>query len=139
MSHIPLCLVVPFVLACSTGPSQRTVAIQLQGTVTAADDGSPVAEAVLEVRELLCTGSCPTFAREMTDASGDYSLSFVVDPQDFSLSLVVEGCPALFLMVVTHPGFLVANIGGIFNPRGHVACTDELQTLDIQLERIPPG
>ncbi len=65
MRHVPLCLVVPFVLACSTGPSEQTIAIRVQGTVTAADDGSPVAGAVLEVREA-CIGDCTTRSKPLT-------------------------------------------------------------------------
>ncbi len=41
MRHVPLCLVVPFVLACDlVGPSTT---IQVEGTFTAAYDGSPIA------------------------------------------------------------------------------------------------
>ncbi len=48
MRHTPLCLVVPFVLACGVfGPSEPF--IRVQGTVTAADDGSPVAGARVTV------------------------------------------------------------------------------------------
>ena len=125
MRRIPLCLFVPFVLACGPefGPNHFTIGAQ--GTVTAADDGSPVAGAVLEVKYLLCFRDCTTLARDTTDASGNYSLSFVVDP-----------CLAL-LTVVTHPGFLVESVGGVFDSR-QIDCTEELQIIDIQLERIPP-
>ena len=65
MRHIPLCFAIPFVLACGPllGPIEPT--IRLVGTVTAADDGSPVAGAVLEVREA-CIGDCTTRSKPLT-------------------------------------------------------------------------
>ena len=75
MRHVSLCLVVPFVLACGiVEPDGLT--IRVEGTVTAADDGTPVAGATVRVFGFaLYPGGGHT-----TDASGDYSLSFVVPP-----------------------------------------------------------
>jgi hypothetical protein len=116
MRHIPLCLVVPFVLACNlTEPEVERLEIRVQGTVTAADDGTPVAGATVGV-----FGFAGSFGRRdtTTDASGDYSLSFVV-------SLCSESSKGI---LVRHPGFDLANIVAI-------SCREGLQIRDIQLER----
>ncbi len=113
MRHIPLCLVVPFVLACGPefGPNHFT--IRVRGTVTAADDGSPVEGAVLEVWGIVLV-ELTRLAQDMTDASGDYSLSFVVDP-----------CPAMRLDA-TRQGFLDEyDDGGVF-PRARLVGCKEL-------------
>ena len=111
MRHIPLCLVVPLVLACSTGPSEQTIAIRVQGTVTAADDGSPVAGATVGVFGFGARDTDTT-----TDASGDYSLSFVV-------SRCSESSKGI---IVRHPGFDLTSIVAI-------SCREGLQIRDIQL------
>ncbi len=111
MRHVSLCLVLPLVLACITGPSEQTIAIRVQGTVTAADDGTPVAGATVGVfgfgvqRGPLTTG-----------ASGDYSFSFVV-------SLCSESSKGI---IVRHPGFRLDRIVAI-------SCREGLQIRDIQL------
>ena len=111
MRHISLCLVVPFVLACGivgpTGPS-----IRVEGTVTAADDGTPVAGATVGVFGL---GFGPTRSTT-TDASGDYSLSFVVHKCSESSKGII----------FRHPGFHLDRILV-------VACRAGLQTIDVQL------
>ncbi len=113
MRHIPLCLVVPLVLACSTGPSEQTIAIRVQGPVTAADDGTPVAGATVGV-----FGFANSFGRRdtTTDASGHYSLSFVVHKCSESSKGII----------FRHPGFRLDRILV-------VACRAGLQTIDVQL------
>ena len=109
MRHIPLCLFVPFVLACGlVGPGEPT--IRLEGTVTAADDGTPVAGATVGVFGFGARSGTTT------DASGDYSLSFVV-------SLCSESSKGI---TVRHPGFRLDRIVAI-------SCREGLQIRDVQL------
>ena len=78
MRRIPLCLFVPFVLACGTGPSEPN--IRLEGTVTAADDGSPITAAWIDVFE---AKRAPihhwTRIPETTDLLGRYAISFLTE------------------------------------------------------------
>lgn len=111
MRHIPLCLVVPFVLACGiVEPDSFT--IRIEGTVTAADDGTPVAGATVGVFGFGAGRSGTT----TTDASGDYSLSFVV-------SRCSESSKGI---IFRHPGFRLDRILV-------VACRAGLRTIDVQL------
>ncbi len=120
MRHIPLCLFVPFVLACgSTEPSEPT--IRLEGTITAADDGSPIAGANISVGFSTGFLSTTTIASDQTDASGRYALSFETKG---------VGCKDYFVFVVANPLFL-PNLSFDSGLR----CTDKVQTLDFQLER----
>ncbi len=113
MRHIPLCLVVPFVLACNlTEPEVERLEIRVQGTVTAADDGTPVAGATVRVFGFaLYPGGGHT-----TDASGDYSLSFVV-------SLCSESSKGI---IVRHPDFRLDHIAAL-------SCREGVQTREIQM------
>ncbi len=123
MRHMPLCLAVPFVLACGTvGPSGPT--IRVEGTVTAADDGTPVVGAEAVVWDF-CFNDCTPPAQDITDASGGYSLSFVAVECTFMPGRIF----------VTHPDFFLATFGMI-GP--NLTCTEELQTFDVQLLRNPP-
>ena len=113
--------------ACGkVGIMEPDVTIQVQGTVTVADDGSPIAG----VPVLVFSGVWgPTHARVTTDASGFYSLSFATE----------GGC---------HEDEFDITVGGLFfrsfrglllwSGNSGIRCTDELQILDFQLERIPP-
>ena len=111
-----------------TGPE---LTIQLQGTVTAADDGSPIAGASVRVRGT-CLFSCapPTFGLTTTDESGRYSLSFDrkgrCNDSTFFLEVRAEG--------FRFQGFF-SSVTDAHDP--HVTCTEELQTIDAQLEREP--
>ena len=107
--------------ASPTESEEPTIRIQVLGTVTAADDGSPIAGAVLEVYSTAGL-QLDLLARDTTDASGDYSLSFVV----------AMNCP-LFRMDASHPGFREQYISIL--GRQNIHCTEELQTIDIQLQR----
>ena len=113
------CLVVPFILACGlSGPSEPT--IRLEGTVTAADDGSPIAGANVSVVHSLGWFSSTGVAAGQTDASGRYALSFETEG---------IGCKDYFVNVVANPLFLAI----LFS--SGLGCTDKVQTLDFQLER----
>ena len=93
------------------------VTIQLRGTVTAADDGSPIAGARVRVDPAFISSRGVAEAR--TDASGRYSLSFEE-----------EGCNSLFISLDVSANLFIAGSRGI-------RCTDWIQTLDFQLERRP--
>ena len=122
MRYIPLSLVVPFVLACgqNVGPPFEPT-IQLEGTVTAADDGSPIAGANISVGFSTGFLSTTSIASDQTDASGRYALSFETKG---------VGCKDYFVFVVANPLFLT-NLSFDSGLR----CTDKVQTLDFQLER----
>ena len=143
MRRVSLCLAFPFVLACGPsgivgidnirGPTEpdtprETVAltIRVEGVVTAADDGSPIVGALAEVLELCLFAVCGLRAGDTTDASGHYSLSFVLAP-------CREGMAPL-LITPPGPNFLVENVGLLDDP--HITCTEELQIIDVQLMRI---
>ena len=140
MRRVSLCLVFPFVLAC--GPSgivgidnireptepetpRETVplTIRVQGTVTAADDRSPIAGAEVKVTHCLFCSVPPTLARTTTDDSGRYS--FLFDWEERECHEV-----SLFLGVRAE-GFFFR---GFF---GDITCTEELQIIDVRLTRLP--
>ena len=102
------------------------VTIRVEGTVTAADDGSPVVGAEVVVVRIRFLRENITLATDSTDTSGRYSLSF--DNTD---------CVGNFVAFsITHPDFFLKSIGVIHDP--HVNCTEELQTIDVQLDRRLP-
>ena len=122
MRRMSLCLVVPFVLACGLlGPGEPT--IRLEGTVTAADDGSPIAGANISVAHSFDLSSSTGVAAGQTDASGRYALSFETEG---------VGCKNYHVNVVANPLFIPI----LFGPGP--GCTDDLQSLDFQLERRSP-
>ena len=122
MRHAFLCLVTLFV--CAACESETT--LQVQGTVTAAD-GSPIAGASVQVSEMGWT-SDTVRTRVQTNNRGDYSLSFI------EMGYCPEG---LFTISASAQGFKsVAITGLLVEPDAtHLRCTDELQTIDFQLER----
>ena len=109
-----------------TGPKELT--IQVQGQVTAADDGSPIAGAsvqfVYHKPTSILSSTFRTVRRSTTDAQGHFSLSYVK-----------EGfCgDSLFHLEANAQGFAEEWIWFTEDP--HITCTEELQTIDIQLER----
>lgn len=105
-----------------TGPG---LTIQVQGTITAADDGSPIAGASVELRLVVPTSIASWTSRSVgsstTDAQGHYSLSYVKE----------GGC--LFVLSVNAQGFTGDGVGWLDDP--DITCTDKVQTFDFQLER----
>ena len=99
------------------GPDVPGVTIQVQGTVTAADDGSPIAGARVRVDPAFIPSRGVAEAR--TDASGRYSLSFEQ-----------EGCNPLFLSLDVSANLFFGRSVGF-------RCTNRLQTRNFQLERVP--
>ncbi len=94
--------------------------IQVQGTVTAADDGSPIAGASVQVSKFLSDQT----TQVQTNNQGDYSLSFLD-----------TGCSperGLFFIWASADGFQLLFLGA---GKTSVRCTEELQTIDFQLER----
>ena len=127
MLHVSLCLVVPFVLARGlVGPDDMT--IQVQGQVTATDDGSPIAGASVELRYLeptsIASWTIRTVDSSTTDAQGHYSLSYVKEGR----------CGDLFVLVVNTQGFTRESIGFLDGP--HPTCMGALQTIDVQITRL---
>ena len=120
MRHIPLCLLVPFVLACEqdVGPPFEPT-IQLEGTVTAATDGSPMAGAGISVGYFTDGLSSTTVAGGLTDATGHYALSFEtkgIGCQEYNVLVSAS----LFLPILSFDA---------------LRCTNRVQTLDFQLDR----
>ncbi len=88
----------------------------MEGTVTAADDGSPIRGARVRVDPRFI--SSRGVAETLTDVSGRYSLSFEQ-----------EGCNDLFpLSLDVSANLFIGSTVGIL-------CQDRAQTFDIQLER----
>ncbi len=117
-----LCPVVPFVLACGLfGPSEHT--IRVEGTVTSADNGSPIDSVGIFVAftDGIFDFHGTTVARVATDATGRYALSFGTE----------GGCKAYNLIVSATIHFASQSRKGAAGIR----CTDEVQTFDFQLER----
>ena len=127
MNRVSLCLVALFVCAaCSILEPETT--IQVQGTVTAADDGSPIAGASVQVSEVPFGGPVTKHTQVQTNNQGDYSLSFI------KTGACDEG---KFFIAASAQGFQLGEFGGLLvGPDDlRVRCTDELQTIDFQLER----
>lgn len=121
MRRIPFCLVVPFVLACGlVGPGEPT--IRLEGTVTSADNGSPIDSVGIFVHftEHFLSFHGTTAARATTDATGRYALSFGTEGR----------CKAYTLTASATIHFASQSRRGAAGIR----CTDKVQTFDFQLE-----
>jgi hypothetical protein len=120
MRHVPLCLFVPFVLACG-GPTEPFVppSIRLEGTVTAVDDGSPITGARLTVWVPTGVLTSRTISLAITDASGRYSASFTSEMCSYRVDVDAPLFSSQF--------FFGRDIG----------CEYGVHTLDVQLERIP--
>ena len=99
----------------------------MQGTVTAADDGSPIFRADVRVRKALFSKS-QRLADVQTNNQGDYSLSFI------EMGFCPEG---LLSISASARGFQSMAFGGLLGEpdEPQVRCTDEPQTVDFQLER----
>jgi hypothetical protein len=122
MRCVFLCLITLFVCAACTEPETT---IQVQGTVAAADDGSPIAGAVVQVSKMGLTSS-GWLAGVRTNDQGDYSLSFVEKGY----------CPeSLFTISASADGFQSLVFSVWRNDPTRVRCTDEPQTIDFQLEQ----
>ena len=110
------------------GPEKH--AMQVQGTVTAADDASPIAGASVEFVYFEPTGIIfgpsirHTVDRSTTDAQGRYSLSYVHEGH----------CSATFFELVANAQGFAEEVIWSGNDL-FITCRKELQTIDIQLER----
>ena len=127
MNRVSLCLVALFICAaCSILEPETT--IQVQGQVTATEDGSPIAGASVELRLVVPTSiaswTSHPVANSTTDAQGHYSLSYVKE----------GGCGDLFSLVVNAQGFTGDHVGWLLDDPD-ITCTDKVQTFDFQLER----
>ena len=120
MRHVSIFITAAVLLACAAcgqlfGPDTTT--IQVQGQVTAADDGSPIPFALVLARHRHgCFIECSweRITEVQTDTQGNYSLSY-------SHGSCGEG--VFFLTVITqHSDFKTVG----------VTCTEKLQTIDIQ-------
>ncbi len=128
MHRVSLCLVTLFVCAACTTEPETT--IQVQGTVTARDDGSPIAGATVTVSETSLT-SARLLARVETTNQGGYSLSFI------ETGVCPERPQTLLIISASAQGFDTLALGFVDAPDApRVRCTEELQTIDIQLRRL---
>ena len=108
-----------------TGPD---VTIQVQGTVTAADDGSPIAAAVMVTGGCMFSCTPHMYAYTTTDDSGRYSLSFATGEECAEGNFLIQSG-----IEVSAEGFLLTDLWSPGDP--HIRCTEEIQTFDFQLER----
>ncbi len=125
MRRISLCLFVPFVLACGlVGPGEPT--IRLEGTVTSADNGSPIDSVGIFVHftEGIFDFHGTTVARVATDATGRYALSFGTE----------GGCKAYTLTASDNTIHFASQSR---EGAAGIRCTDEVQIFDFQLEHRP--
>jgi hypothetical protein len=123
-------ILVAFVLsACEltglTTPGE--VHVHVQGTVTAAVGAAPIMRAQIEAMKMSWS-SDSLLAESYSNAQGHYSLSFVE----------MGSCPeSLFKLTATAEGYQSSEYlkmtGTLF-----IRCTDEVQTIDFQLERESP-
>ena len=130
LRRLTICLLFPaYLAACSSwhvqevSPQQLVteVTLRVQGTVTAAADGSPIAGATVSV-EKQEGFTRRSLWRAWTDNQGDYSLSFVLTGS------CLEG---QLRILASAEGFRSQ-----FNRfRDPFRCTEEVQTFDFQLER----
>ncbi len=120
MHRVSLCLVTLFVCAACSLLEPKTT-IQVQGTVTAADDGSPIVGASVHVGKFNRDQS----TQVLTNNQGDYSLSFI----DTACS------ESFFLISASADGFQSVAFSGFQNDPNRVRCANEPQTIDFQLER----
>ena len=121
MRRVFLCLVTLFV--CAACEPETT--IRVHGMVTAADDGSPIAGASVEVGVTWTVGD-QRRARVQANNQGDYSLSFIE----------TGFCPErLFSILASADGFQSVAFSGFQNDPNRVRCANEPQTIDFQLER----
>ena len=112
--------------ACTTEPETT---IQVQGTVTARDDGSPIVGATVTVSETSLTSS-RLLARVETNNQGGYSLSFI------ETGVCPERPESLLIIFAEAQSFQLMTFGfGDAPDATRVRCTDEPQTIDFQLER----
>ncbi len=120
MRRVSVCLVAAFLLACrtTTEPEFTRLTIRVRGTVTEADNGSPVVGAEVFVLTLSLTNN--VLVNGSTNTLGRYSLSFI------NTDCILDFASLL----IDHPVFLSRNIG--------LKCTEELQTVDVQLARKSP-
>jgi len=121
MRRVSVCLVTLFVCAACRSTVEPEITIQVQGTVTAADDGSPIAGAIVQVGKLLSDQA----TQVPTNNQGDYSLSFTGCSPSSVLSIVASAVG--FHSVVFSSSSQDDAIS--------VRCTEEPQTIDFQLER----
>ncbi len=126
MRHATILVAILTLTACEL-VTRPELTIQLQGTVTATDDGSPIAGASVELRLVVPTSIASWTSRSVgsstTDAQGHYSLSYVKEGR----------CP-LFVLLVNAQGFTGDSVGWLFDDPD-ITCTDKVQTFDFQLER----
>jgi len=113
--------------ACGTPDTN----IRIQGSVSAAADGSPIVDALVSVRKMELSSDTPIVGA-WTDSRGEYSLSFVEE----------EFCPESLLKIrASKEGFQTKEYtwGGYNQGRdpAYIRCTEETQNIDFQLEREP--
>ncbi len=130
MRHVSIFIAAVVPLACAAcglfGPDTTT--IQVQGQITAADNGSPIPDAQVQVSyERGCLSfsgvGCPSslVIGVHTDTQGHYSLSFVHE----------GNCVERLFTLTAFQGVALEVIGFTDDP--HIRCTEKLQTIDIQL------
>ena len=105
-----------------TGPEELTM--HVQGTVTAAGDGSPIAGATVLVGKFLRDQA----TQVQTNNQGDYSLSFIDTACSESFFLISASADGFRLLLIASSS-QDDTIG--------VRCTEEVQTIDFQLVRDP--
>ena len=120
MRHVFLCLVVPLVLACGSGPFEPyRSGFRLEGTVTAADDGSPIGGANLKLWVPTGVLTSKIIITVVTEPSGRYLVFLDPENSSFRVNVYAVGFFSQFLY------------------SSDARYEDGARILDVQLERIP--
>jgi hypothetical protein len=119
MRHVALLVAV----LAGCGLTEPEITIRVQGTVTAATDGTAVQGARVEVWKMAFT---PFLAEgASSDAAGHYSLSFVETGYCSERG---------FGIWATCGGFQTLSFAAAFDDTTYIGCTDEVQIIDFQLD-----
>lgn len=99
--------------------------LQVQGQVTSAPDGAPLAGATVQLRHwdgVCVSAPCPTRtdAAVITDAGGHYALATETD----------RFCSEAYHMLITAPGYAA----WWSTDHADIQCTEQLQAIDARLE-----
>jgi hypothetical protein len=124
-------VLVVFLTGCGlTGPSDTVISVE--GTVTDVQDGSPIWGATVSAGIMRLTSDV-TYVETVSDEAGRYSLSFIEEGY----------CPELlFWLTGAAEGYREGRVTKRLVEHGsapagatHIRCTEELQTIDLRLER----
>ena len=124
-----IALFVAVLAGCGVTEPETEITIQVQGSVTAAAEGTAISGAMVEAWKRSLT-SPSLLDTALSDIQGRYSLSFVETGY----------CHAsLFVIRATCGGFHTLTFAEVVHDTIYIRCTHEVQTIDFELELIWKG